>query len=1141
MRTLFNDDWYFKKFVLGSGELTEPKDKKLFEPDDFYEQCSTAATGCFSKEGSLVKIEIPHDYLIYDTKNLYQDSVGYYKKDFDISLDCEKRQSLQKSLWLRFEGVYQNWACYVNGKKAIEWKYGYSTVEAEITPYLVNGKNTVEVVCVYQSPNTRWYSGAGIFRDVYLIETGKVRIASNGVYFSATKNNADWDICIETEIESYSDKIENISVKHEILDSANKQITLNNIEESFSKTGKNILHIFKAKAQNVKTWDIENPNVYKLKTAVFGGESGKTFDKIEQNIGFRSIFATSRDGFFLNGKRIVLHGVCEHHDFGSLGSAFSKTSLLRKFKKLRSMGVNAIRSSHNPPAPYLLDLADELGFLIIDECFDMWEKPKTEFDYGNYFNEWSEKDCTAWVKRDRNHPCVIMWSIGNEIYDTHQGNGLEITKRLSAIVRKHDAKKNAFITIASNYMYSPNAQKCADEIDFVGYNYGERFYEEHHEKYPDWIIYGSETASCIQSRGIYHFPLSNRLLTYPDGQCSSLGNCSASWGAKDAVTVAKQDSVTPYTLGQFLWSGFDYIGEPTPYKTKNSYFGQIDTAGFEKDTFFAYKAAWVSKEKEPFVHLLPYWDFNEGQLIDIRAYTNCTSVELFVNGVSAGEVKSDITAVWEKVPYKKGSILAIAKDENGKEVAREEKHSFSDAESLSVTTEDISIENFAFENDENIHFIDICALDKDGYEVSNSNRLIKITTGEDTEILGVDNGNSTDFEQYKSKNPHYVERRLFSNRLLVIVRGKAEIKAELVKEEIPIRKIELITSKPLNFSKQNQTIEVEAIIYPENASENCKKSISWQAMMIEGVESDCVKISTEKTVRGEKAIITAQSDGDFRLTCTAKNGGEFVEVISELEANVSGFGKTSLNPYQLIQACKCTASQFPLQLSFEGGAVTKDGGDYYYFDRLDFGTNGSDTLTVPIFSFDTELDFSVYEGKFGTKDCKLLTVCHYSAPSIYNTYTPRTFTLPRRLFGKKSLSFTFDKRLYFQGFSFEESAKAFARLSALDADAITGDSFTKTEFAVEKIGNNVSLDFSAMDFDKNKASKITICGYAHGNNTINLIFASESTTSRATIEFASSEGYVERTFDVSGLTGLCSVSFIFLPGSNFDFKYFQFA
>jgi beta-galactosidase len=313
------------------------------------------------------------------------------------------------------------------------------------------------------------------------------------------------------------------------------------------------------------------------------------------------------------------------------------------------MGVNSIRTSHNPPPTAWMDLCDEMGLLVDDEAFDMWEQKKTTFDYGNYFKEWCERDVASWVRKDRNHPCLIMWSLGNEIYDTHMATGLGITKRLREFVLKHDPNRNALITIGSNYMMTDEAQECAKNIDTVGYNYLERLYKEHHETYPDWKIYGSETASTIQSRGIYHFPNSLVLVTFSDGQCSCLGNCCTSWGAKNTETVISNDRDCPFSQGQYIWTGWDYIGEPTPYHTKSSFFGQIDTAGFPKDTYYLYKAEWASKNAAPFVHLLPYWDWNEGQLIDIKAYTNMDSVELFFNDVSKG--MQDINHKNRKEPF----------------------------------------------------------------------------------------------------------------------------------------------------------------------------------------------------------------------------------------------------------------------------------------------------------------------------------------------------------------------------------------------------------------------------------------------------------------------------------------------------------
>ena len=269
----------------------------------------------------------------------------------------------------------------------------------------------------------------------------------------------------------------------------------------------------------------------------------------------------------------------------------------------------------------------------------MWERAKTEYDYARFFRKWHARDVESWIRRDRNHACIIMWSIGNEIYDTHADKkALSITEDLKTLVEKFDPMKNARVTLASNYMPWEGAQKCADIYKTVGYNYAERCYEEHHSKHPDWVIYGSETASLVMSRGVYHFPLSQGTLAEEDGQCSSLGNSFTSWGGHSYEEVAGIDRDIPYSMGQFLWSGFDYIGEPTPYHSKNSYFGQIDTAGFGKDAFYFWQSVWTDPAKAPMIHIIPcYWDFNEGQIIDVRVVSNLDHVELFLNGKSLGK------------------------------------------------------------------------------------------------------------------------------------------------------------------------------------------------------------------------------------------------------------------------------------------------------------------------------------------------------------------------------------------------------------------------------------------------------------------------------------------------------------------------
>ena len=378
------------------------------------------------------------------------------------------------------------------------------------------------------------------------------------------------------------------------------------------------------------------------------------------------------------------------------------------------MGVNSIRTGHTPPAPQFMDLADEMGILMDVESFDCWRSGKNPYDYGRFFDEWQEKDVAAWIRRDRNHPSLLFWGIGNEIYDTHAGpEGADTMRMLLAEVAAHDPARNGIPTLGSNYMPWENTQHCADIIKVAGYNYGERLYASHHEKHPDWVIYGSETSSIVQSRGIYHFPLSQSLLSDDDLQCSSLGNSRTSWGAESWDVCLQSEQRWPFTLGQYLWTGWDYIGEPTPYHTRSSYFGTIDTAGFPKDAYYVVQAAWLDPKTHPMVHLFPYWDFNEGQLIDLCACTNAHSVELFVNGESLGRKVLDSakgrTASWQAA-YHPGSVKVVAYDENGKVVATDEQDSFDDSTMVCLQADRKTISGDGRE----LAFITITTRDKNG-------------------------------------------------------------------------------------------------------------------------------------------------------------------------------------------------------------------------------------------------------------------------------------------------------------------------------------------------------------------------------------------------------------------------------------------
>lgn len=768
------------------------------------------------------KVDLPHDWLIADAKNLYRDGCGFYRKIFSMQPKENKRYSLI------FEGVYMDTTIWVNEQQAGEWKYGYSTFEIDLTPFVKAGENEILVSVNFRSPNSRWYSGAGIYRDVWFRETTKTYIGENGVYIHTEacgeKEGKEPDFLLYADTEIVGDAWD--EVRHtlyakreappeielpfelllgdemELVEEASPEETYAGSERAdfcvsetiiFHNTNKNT-NIYRVKSP--RCWDVEHPHLYILKTGLW--KDGEIIQEEYSQIGFRSIAFDPEQGFLLNGRKVKLNGVCEHHDLGALGAAFHRAAMARKFRILKEMGVNALRGTHNMTAPAVVELADEMGILMISEAFDMWERSKTTYDYARFFKEWSERDVESWVMRDRNHPSIIMFSIGNEIYDTHvDAHGREITVRLRDLVKQYDYRGNAGITIGSNYMPWENAQLCADEVKLAGYNYGEKYYEEHHKAHPDWVIYGSETSSMVQSRGIYHFPLRASILTEDDEQCSSLGNSPTSWGAKSMERCVCEDRDMDFSMGQFLWTGFDYIGEPTPYHTKNSYFGQVDTAGFPKDAYYVWQSAWTDYRKAPMIHIFSYWDFNEGQSIDIRVCSNAPFVELFCNGKSCGRQQlthekgsgHHIIADYS-LPYEKGVLYAVAYDEEGNVTARETKASFGNSAEIVLRASGRA----AVANGRDLFFVEIGTHDENENVVENAVDRVTVQVEGAGHLVGLDNGDSTDEDSYKGNS-----RRLFSGKLLAIIEtgtipgavrirvsGKGLKSAELVCEAVEI-------------------------------------------------------------------------------------------------------------------------------------------------------------------------------------------------------------------------------------------------------------------------------------------------------------------------------------------------------------------
>lgn len=1127
-KILFNDNWQFVLKEIGT-TLSEIKN-----------------------ENNWHDTEIPHDWLIGNSHHLYDEGEGWYKKEFEISDIGENDTYI-----LCFDGVYMNSTVYVNDIEAGTWKYGYSSFSFDISDYLKAGTNTIFVQVRHETPNTRWYSGAGIYRNVYLRKTSRIHVKENGVYISTKKVNEKWLVNIETEL-----TFGGCDLRHTILNKSGSVVAKINYkaEEKLSD--------IKFFAEHVDVWDVKSPVCYTVQTEVL--LEGVVLDTVHNVFGFRTIEFNPQKGFLLNGSQLKLHGVCMHHDMGALGSAVNKHAIRRQLEILKSFGVNSVRTSHNMPARELIELCNEMGILVNCESFDMWELPKNKNDYARFFPDWYETDVKAWVERDRNAPSVIMWSIGNEILDTHQSErGLEVAEMLCKAVRKYDRYRNAECTIGSNYMRWGNAQKVADYIKLSGYNYAEDLYDEHHEKYPDWFIYGSETASTVRSRGIYHFPADVPILTHDDLQCSDYGNSVVGWGKKQEKAWI-DDRDKEYCGGQYVWTGFDYIGEPTPYSTKNSYFGIVDTAGFPKDSYYLYKAVWTDAKVEPFVHILPYWDFNIGEEISVFVYSNLEDIELFYNGSSLGRQhisleNDDVLHGEWKIKYRKGAISACAYDENGNKAAEEIITSFGEAANIEVSANKMEM----LADGRDLIFIEISVSDEMSIPVANARNRIKVTVNGPARLVGLDNGDSTDYDSYKSDN-----RRLFSGKLLAIIQSTLEegtvtvtCKSEGLSEktivldsleceqetgvsafkpfypyyteedyrqDIPVRKIELRADKTA-LDENNPTVLINAKIFPENSS---YKDIEWKCVLNNGVQ---IGLSDIKPIL-DGAVITAKGDGIYKIRAMCKNGGDFPSVCSELTFENTGFGSALANPYSFISASLYSFSNYPLNVVERGAVSGITKRTVIGFNNVDFGSFGSDKLILNCghCGGDGPIPVEMWLGD-PDNNGEFITTLNFEYNGQWDRFKPQTFEIGKRIKGIQSVAFVVDTHIIFGGFEFVKQNKALETLTPVDNDGLYGDEYSIDGTDITGIGNNVLINFTEMDFGDG-VNKITVCGKTSNEvNSIQIRYNDDNDIQQTQlIEFPNSSEYTEITFDLDMINGVRDVSFVFLPGSKFDFKWFRF-
>lgn len=1099
-------------------------------------------------------VELPHDWLINDASKLYETGEGWYRR----SLPCSAEQ-LSGRVLLNFDGVYMNSTLFVNGKEAGSWTYGYSAFEHDITDFLHEGENELLLRVSHQSPNTRWYSGAGIFRDVMLKLRPAAYIGTNGVYIhSAPQPEGGWTTEVETDVVG---EASDIRMLLEVFDPAGASMGGYGLEAHFDGGHEKFTASFNS--TDPELWSVDDPMLYTLKISLYSGS--ELLDCVNETFGYRTAEFDPDRGFLLNGEPVKLHGVCMHHDLGALGSALNEAALARQLRIMKEMGVNAIRTSHNMPARQLVQLCDEMGLLVDSEAFDMWEKPKTEFDNHRFFTEHAERDVRSWIERDRNHPCIIMWSIGNEINDTIDPHGLDITKRLYEYVLKYDPKGNAAPTIGSNYMGNENAQKCSDVVKLAGYNYSEYLYDEHHAKYPDWVIYGSETASAVRSRGIYRFPAELPLLTGEDCQCSSLDNSVVGWGSS-AMKSWRLDRDCPFCCGQFIWTGFDYIGEPTPYNTKNSYFGIVDTAGFPKDIYYFYQSVWLSPEQKKVLHIVPsYWDFIPGQEIDVLIYSNARDVELFLNGKSVGthvmelETSQDMRAHF-KVPFEPGVLRVVGHFADGSECS-EVLHTPSDPAAVVLTSDKETL----LADGRDIAFVEISTVDVNGIPVGNARNRIRVEVSGAGRLVGLDNGDSTDYDSYKGDN-----RRLFSGKLLAMIEstlepGEITVRAyseglenaelRLVSEncgevsgvsvvtenkfpavcraytgEVPARL--LLPEVDVNsFDPERRSAEIRAKLLPENCTYD---DISWSVVRRNGVESNLAQVEGS----GRSAVVTAKGDGEFFVRAMVHNGAEHPQVIADIPFTAEGLGAAVRDAYSFISASTLDSSNVPTNIIEDGALSNFDGRTVMTYSDIDFGKTGSQIISLSVGTcFDMPVE--VWEGT--PDDGKLICRVDFGNNGHWCGFAGQDFALAERLTGVRTISVVIDSRVIFGGFSFVPIERAYDTNWVGEADSVYGDDYRIDGRRVADIGNNVIINYERLDFGEGGSEALIISGET-GNpmNQIQLRYTPAGGAQKTVLLEFQQDGGREQRFDIPKLSGVNDVSFVFMPGSRFDFDWFRF-
>jgi len=794
----FNDNWQFSKGELIGAEQPGFDDSKWRT------------------------LQLPHDWAIegplskaYSARNGGRPVFGtaWYRKNFVLP-----EQSSGKLVSVFFDGVMANSQVYINGILVGERPFGYIGFHYEISRHLkpAGERNVIAVKVAPENYAARWYSGSGIYRNTWLEFNNPTYFEpwSTQISTPEIKSNKA-TVLVKTEINNQT-QLNELSLSIELLD-ADGKVEANHVQELMG----NNEHIIKAAAtldlQNPRRWDIDDPYRYRVITKLL--HKGHVIDSNTQPLGVRIVEYKADDGFWLNGRRVEIQGVCLHHDNGPLGAAVNTRAIERKLEIMQDMGVNAVRTSHNPPSPELVELADKMGILLQVEAFDTWLQPKHTVinGYHKYYKEWSERDLSDMVKIHRNNPSVIMWSIGNEIYEQKKKDGWKYAKRLTGIVKATDPTRLVTAGLSDYPQFTKS--KIAEEIDIVGLNYKATEYQDIINKYPGKPMLGTETSSVVSTRGEYHFPV-KPLEKHPSKYVSSYDLYAPYWAYIPDIEWDNLDK-TPAVMGEFIWTGFDYLGEPTPYggrdhgdkfywnqdwPARSSSFGAVDLAGFPKDRFYMYQSRWTS---EPMVHVLPHWNWPNrvGEKIPVVAYSNAQEVELFVNGISQGRKTKGVDKMripvklrykkqikhfdspyrlqWQ-VEYQPGDIKVVAYID-GKAVAEKQIFTADLAAQVKLTADRTELTADGYD----LSYITADVLDTKGNPVPDADNLIHFSVEGAAEVMAVGNGDSATVEPFVADY-----RRAFNGKALLIIRTikgqTGEIKVSAFSKELNVEPIMLM-------------------------------------------------------------------------------------------------------------------------------------------------------------------------------------------------------------------------------------------------------------------------------------------------------------------------------------------------------------